>query len=128
MAEACNTQSKDWLSRRASILLAWGIPLAIIVATAVPQMGGTWRTVGWAGSLAWAGGACVLNASRCGRVHCYVTGPFYLLLALASLLHGTGVVSLGAFGWQWIGLLLLVGGGLLTWLPERMCGAYRKRS
>src|SRR3989442_15948432 len=30
--------------------------------------------------------ACVVNAVRCGRVHCYFTGPFLLLLAAASLL------------------------------------------
>jgi hypothetical protein len=31
------------------------------------------------------GVACIVNALRCGRVHCYLTGPFFLLMAVIAL-------------------------------------------
>jgi hypothetical protein len=73
----------------------------------------------------WMGLACVVNALRCGRIHCYLTGPFFLLMAVATVLHGSAKLSLGANGWWWLGLtLIFVGGGLLWYLPERMWGKY----
>jgi hypothetical protein len=63
---------------------------------------------------------------RCGRLHCYFTGPFFLLMAVASLLHGFGLVSLGSLGWLWIGLVTLVGGIGLTVVPERIWGQYAR--
>ena len=46
--------------------------------------------------LTWMGAACLHNARGCGRLHCYLTWPYFLLLALISLLYGVGVVPLGA--------------------------------
>jgi hypothetical protein len=80
----------------------------------------------WPLALLWMGVACLWNAARCGRVHCYFTGPFFLLLALLSLLHGLGIVSLGPNGWQGIGVALLVGGCLLACAPELLLGRYRR--
>lgn len=68
---------------------------------------------------------CLRNALRCRRLHCYFTGPLFLLLAVLSLLHGTGGVDLGSNGWGWIGGFALVGGVGLTVLPERLWGRYR---
>ena len=28
--------------------------------------------------------ACLVNAARCHRLHCYITGPYFLLLAVAA--------------------------------------------
>lgn len=73
------------------------------------------------------GTACILNALRCGRIHCYLTGPFFLLMAVAVVLHGLGIVWLGPNGWIWLGLtLIVVGGGLLWYLPERVWGKYAR--
>ncbi len=72
------------------------------------------------------GAACLLNASRCGRMHCYFTGPFFLAMVAASLLHGRDVVSFG--GWGWLGGVLLAGGVGLTYLPERIWGKYARRA
>ena len=71
------------------------------------------------------GGACAINAARCGRVHCYLTGPFFLLMAVVTLLHGIGVVRLGDKGWNLIGLTILVRTIALCCLPERILGKYR---
>ena len=71
--------------------------------------------------------ACQMNARRCGRRHCYLTGPFFLAMAAAALLHGTGIVPLGDKGFLWLGIVLLVGGyGVLWKLPEYLWGTYVK--
>ena len=71
------------------------------------------------------GAGCVVNALRCGRVHCYVTGPFFLLMALLSLLYGFGLLPLGRNGWNLIGLVVLIGAIALSCLPEMLLGKYR---
>jgi hypothetical protein len=70
--------------------------------------------------------ACVVNALRCGRVHCYLTGPFFLLVALIALLYGLGILHLGKNGWNLIGLVTLIGAIALWCLPEMFLGKYRK--
>jgi len=72
------------------------------------------------------GTACIANALRCKRVHCYLTGPFFLLMALVTLLFGLGIVPLGGNGWNRIGLTILVGAIALCCLPELVWGKYRK--
>ena len=49
------------------------------------------KTVLWTLSLGLMGTICLLNASRCGRIHCYFTGPFFILAAVTSLGYGTGL-------------------------------------
>jgi hypothetical protein len=72
------------------------------------------------------GAACIVNALQCKRVHCYITGPFFLLMALVTLLFGLGVVPLGRNGWNWLGLTILIGAVALWCLPELVWGKYRK--
>src|SRR5258708_4709121 len=67
---------------------------------------------------------CLVNARRCGRLHCFITGPFFLLLAGVSLLYGLGVLPLGPHGWQWLVNTLLIGGCVLTCVPEWLFGRY----
>jgi hypothetical protein len=67
------------------------------------------------------------NASRCGRIHCYVTGPLFLLAALTTLLYGVGVIPLGANGWNMIGMVILLGAIVLGCVPELLFGKYRGR-
>ncbi len=84
-------------------------------------------TVIWPVALVWMGVACLMNARRCGRRHCYLTGPFFLVMAALALCHGAGIVPLGDSGFFWLGVVLLVGGyGVLWKLPEYLWGAYVK--
>ncbi len=50
------------------------------------------------------GTACIANAVRCGRLHCYITGPFFVAMAVVTLLYGLGALPLGGNGWNLIGL------------------------
>jgi hypothetical protein len=69
----------------------------------------------------------LLNASRCGRVHCLFTGPFFILGAVASLGFGLGLLPLGPSGWNWIGAITIVGAIAFTCIPELVLGRYRAK-
>lgn len=115
--------SIDWVSDRWKRLLAWDVATAALIATVF--LDASTRTVIWPIALSWMGIACLMNARRCGRRHCFFTGPFFLVMAMFALLHGMEVVSLGNHGWLWLGVVFIAGGyGLLWKLPEYLWGRY----
>jgi hypothetical protein len=67
---------------------------------------------------------CVANAARCGRTHCYLTGPFFLVMATVTVAYGTGMISLGSQGWLWIGTAIAFGTVVLWIVPERRFGKF----
>ena len=73
------------------------------------------------------GAACLYNARKCGRLHCFITGPYFLILAVLSLLHGSATLPLGPDGWSWIGWATAIGGIGLTYVPEWIWGRYARR-
>jgi len=120
--------ARDLLSRRGTAILVYAVPTLAIAATGGKGVVDTIRTLVWTLAFTVMGVACVVNAVRCGRVHCYFTGPFLLLLAAASLLHGLRVVSLGPNGSQWLGLVAIVGIVVFLTVPERLWGRYAARA
>ena len=66
---------------------------------------------------------CLLNARRCHRVHCYISGPVLLLGAAMAGLVAAGVVDFGprTFG-NAVGAILVL--ALLSFLPELICKRY----
>ena len=120
-------ESRDILSTPLVAFLVWWLPAIAIAITGSSHFGAGWRTVVWTVALGTMGTACLANAARCQRVHCYITGPFFLLMAVVSLLYGLGLVPLGGHGWSLIGLTILVGGVALCYLPELFLGKYRIR-
>jgi hypothetical protein len=118
----CETEVRDW-ARGTRLLLIWCLPMVTLLASS--WIGGRYVVVVWPALLTWMGVACLLNARRCHRLHCYLTGPYFLLLALAALLHGLDVVALGDRGWSMLSVALLVGGPLLVYVPEWALGRYR---
>src|SRR5262249_53094295 len=95
----------DW-ARGPRLLLVWGLPIVILAASR--WIGERYLVVLWPTLLTWMGAACLLNARRCHRLHCYLTGPYFLLLALAALLYGLGVIPLGSRGWSVLSIALVV--------------------
>lgn len=98
-AKPASAAQRDLL-RGGSWLLWWGLPIVAIVA------GAFWpaaRPLLWTAGMGVAGAACVVNAHRCGRRHCFFTGPIFLVGALASLLNGLGATAL-----PWNGILAAV--------------------
>jgi hypothetical protein len=108
--------------------LVWALPSGAIIVSSLVSASNLVLTLVWTASLLVMGSACVANALRCGRVHCWFTGPFFLAMALACVLHGTGAVSLGPRGWDWLGGLTAGGGALLYFLPEMILGRHFGRA
>ncbi len=77
----------------------------------------------WTPALLVAGTACLVNAARCGRLHCYFTGPLLLLAALATILSNLHILPLH---WGWI-LDSVVSGVALAYVLEVPLGKYIKR-
>jgi hypothetical protein len=112
----------DWASGLRGCL-TWGVPIAILLAT--PSVGERYLVIVWPTLLTFMSVACWLNARRCGRIHCYATGPFFLLLAGLALLYGIGVLPLGAHGWSTLSAVLTIGTVVLFCVPEWLFGRYR---
>jgi len=72
------------------------------------------------------GVACVANARSCGRVHCFFTGPLFLLAALLSALHGWRVIDLGPRAWELIGYGTFALAVVLYFVPEAIWGKYAR--
>lgn len=104
----------------------WGPGVLLLVLTG--PFGGWPRTIGWTAGLIWLGAFCLWNTTRCRRVHCLFTGPFFLVMAMVALLAGLGVVSIGANTWNILSGTILVGGIALYYVPELIWGRYWHRS
>ena len=120
--------SRDMLSNWLIAGPVFWLPAVVLLVSGFLDMSQGWRTGVWMAALSTMGIACVINARRCGRVHCYATGPFFLIMAILALLYGSGVVSLGKHGWNVIGAIVLVGALLLCCLPEALIGKYRRKN
>jgi hypothetical protein len=116
MTDSC--QRNDLVNQRAAWVL-WGIPMALFVAGTF--LGSLSRTLLWTPALLVAGAACLVNAARCQRLHCYLTGPLFLTAAVVTVLRGLDVVNLP---WTWIGIAV-PGGTALAHVPEWIVGKYR---
>jgi hypothetical protein len=77
----------------------------------------------WISAFLAMGAACLANAARCGRVHCYVTGPLLLLAAAYVTLSGFHLVPMqpGIF------LNIIFGVAVLACLAEIPLGRYRRK-
>ena len=125
-ANTTTCKSRDILSSRWRVFLLYWLPAIAIVMAGAPAIGSGRRTAVWIVALATMGMACIVNALRCGRVHCYITGPFFFLMALVALSYGLGILRLGGNGWNLLGLITLIGAVALWCLPEMFLGKYRK--
>ncbi|HEV2364598.1 MAG TPA: hypothetical protein VGS12_10435 [Caulobacteraceae bacterium] len=133
---AQTSSNRDLLGSWRTAALLYGLPSAAIVASSISiSVGGAapaplpdaFRAAVWAIACAVMGGACLVNAARCGRVHCYFTGPFLLAVGVAAILLGAGLLPSGQESWSVLGLVLLVGAIVLMTVPEWMLGRYRHR-
>ncbi len=115
---AKNCETND-LVRGWSAVVLWGLPvIALVVGSYFPRV----RLELWLPALLVMGVACLRNAARCGRVHCYVTGPLSLLAAVYVTLSAFNIVPMqpGMF------LNIILGVAVLACLAEIPFGRYRK--
>ncbi len=124
--DPCTTSgAKDLLHSRWATWLLWIGPWVLIVSTS--NSGTITHTAVWTLAFTVGGGACLVNARRCGRRHCFYTGPLYLLAALGSLLYGLRILPLGPHGWTWI-LCIAAAGTLVACCGlEMLLGKYQTK-
>lgn len=117
--------SCDLANRRLTLVLLWGLPAVLMLLSATLARGGL-VTLTWTVALAAMGAACLINARGCGRMHCFFTGPYFLIMAVFSLLHGAERLPLGPNGWLLLGIATAAGGFFLWIVPEWHWGRYRR--
>lgn len=113
-------ESRDLVERRIAWLI-WGLPKALLIVGVFWSEARVWL---WTPALLVAGTSCLVNAARCGRLHCYFTGPLFLLAALATILSSLHILPLH---WGWI-LASVVSGVPLAYVLEVPLGKYVKRA
>lgn len=95
----------------------WCLPTAsVLLGAALPNL----RAALWIPSFAVMGVACLVNARGCGRLHCFVTGPLFLIASIATALDALAIVTI-----SWITVLVgTVMGTLLAYSLEWLRGKY----
>ncbi|HLI97813.1 MAG TPA: hypothetical protein VKT72_17220 [Candidatus Baltobacteraceae bacterium] len=109
-------------------ILVWGLPVAALFLSGFLTLSTPLRAAIWTAANATMGVGCVVSVMRCGRLHCYFTAPFFLILALAGLLLGLGVLPAGKHTWNILGAIFTVGAIVLYFVPEAVFGRYARRS
>lgn len=123
-AEPADT-SGDWLADPSVRRWAFTAPQVAFLIGFFLQI--AWRAIVWPAALIVVGVACILNARRCGRLHCYFTGPFFLLAAVVLIAYRLGLVGGVPGGWNALGLGIVGIATILNVAPERLWGRYKKR-
>jgi hypothetical protein len=124
MAQVEPNPAKDWAGSLRGYMLAWGLPSIVVIASGLLEPAP--RAVIWSFALIWMGTGCLLNARRCGRVHCRYTGPYYLLLIVPVATLGGGVLAAEAWAWWLLGGMILLGGKVIWLVTELLWGKYRR--
>lgn len=122
-ADAC--ARRDLSANAPSFLAVWVAPIVAASALSLPVFPASTPAAAWTIAFIWMGAACLLNARRCGRVHCYVSGPILLIGALLAGALVLGVVEPGQYA-----LAVLVAATLLlaalSYGLELVWGRYRR--
>ena len=115
---------KDLSADTRSFLAVWGAPIAMAGVLSLAPVPAWMTAAAWAAAFVWMGAACLFNARRCGRVHCFVSGP--ILLAGAGLVAAIGLdlIRAGAFGFAAAVAVTLALSGL-SYVFELFWGRYR---
>jgi len=111
-------KSSDLLFSWKAILL-WCLPVIALIVGSYWQKG---RIVLWIPAFLVMGVACLVNAGRWGRVHCYITGPLSFLAIGYFILSESHLAPMDA------GCFLdsILGISILAFLLEIPLGRYRK--
>lgn len=123
--EETTSESRDILRNRWISGAVFWLPALAVIASGFLNIDQGWRAAIWVVALTTMSAGCVANALRCGRVHCYLTGPFFLVMAIVAFLYGLGVVPLSGAGWNILGLTVLFGFLALWVIPEIFLRRYR---
>ena len=113
----------DWVSKPFLLMIIWGLPILFLFVSPVLE---SRMLIGyiWGASLIWMGVACLLNARKCKRTHCFYTGPFFILMAVISTLYGSDIIPLNGDGWRLLGSIIAVVSLSIWFFSELILGKY----
>jgi hypothetical protein len=107
----------DWVTRPLAGLLWWCLPLGFGFAANFFGLPVRVTAIMWMILFVWMGTGCILNARRCHRLHCYISGPTFLLGAVVLGLLAAGLLGFAPHNLNNIvGVTLLA--ALLSFVPE----------
>jgi hypothetical protein len=117
------SRDDDWVRQPRAAFLWWCLPLA--AGFSLGPLGVPVRLAAavWAILFVWMGSGCLLNALRCHRLHCYISGPIFLLGAAATALFAMGLLRVHLSNVVSAVLLLV----LASFLPEIIWTRYHQR-
>lgn len=120
--ERPRNETMDWVRQPFGLVFWWGLP--ILIGVSMSSLGLRLATAAfvWAGAFAWMGTGCLLNARRCARLHCFISGPVLWLGAIAAALVGGGIIP-GAHALNIVVSLTAVL-ALLSFVPEMIWRKY----
>lgn len=101
---------RDLVCARIGILLWWLPAALVLVGLWAPSL----RAALWIPSFAVMGIACLANARRCGRLHCFLTGPLFLFGSVATALDAG----------PWLVLVIVAAGTVAAFALEWLRGSY----
>src|SRR6267143_2026612 len=112
-------EASDLVCGTGAVVL-WCLPAIALLVGLVWSTARLWL---WTPAFAIMGIACLANAARCRRLHCYFTGPIFLLAAAYAALAGFNVLPMRP------GIVLgaVFGITILAFFAEVPFGRYRKR-
>ncbi len=113
--------SANDLTRRKAAWFLWYLPILLIIVGSAWSRRRVWL---WMPAFSVMGMGCLANVARCGRMHCYLMGPLFLLAAIFVALSSLGVVSLHAGPF----LLIVFGACCIAQCIEIPLGRYRRRT
>lgn len=120
------TPQNDWARKPIAALIWWCVPIALGGAASLLISSSRIVAAVWAVVFAWMGIGCLLNARRCHRLHCYISGPVLLLGAVVVGLLGAGAITLGFHAIDnTISITLVI--ALFSFVPEVIWGRYARR-
>lgn len=118
----CETSNDDLTQNKRLSFLLWKLPVFAFAIGFFTEP--VLRTILWIIALSVMGFACLSNARKCGRIHCYFTGPFFLLGAFASLIYGLNIFDFH-IGYGILGISIAIGAYFFRYVPELLWGKYR---
>jgi hypothetical protein len=113
----------DWVDRPGMGFVWWCLPVGIGVASNFFAISLHAAALVWMIAFLWMGTGCILNARRCHRLHCYISGPAFFLGAAALVLFAAGMAPWGPHTLNNI-VGITLGVALLSFLPEMIWRKY----
>jgi hypothetical protein len=115
--------ANDWVRRPGMGFFWWCIPLGVGLAANHFAPSPRATALVWMVAFLWMGTGCILNARRCRRLHCYISGPAFFLGAAALALFSAGVALSGPHSLNNIVSITLTV-ALLSFVPEMIWRKY----